>query len=200
MRPPRDVAPYPIGASLPRQNMDRAHAPAAHHVAEPHARVLDLPLPRLTPQLQRRLPNLREPRRSPRVPTRDEPAVGRHRHPPAQREVAALDRRLRLPLAAEAEQLVVLELLDREGVVHLHEIHVRGAEAGMRRVAHMAKNAAGRIESSSHAGSVPRADSWIMAVILSKPSTMTTSCRPLSTAKHASRNAAEPVADAFSTR
>src|SRR5439155_21607167 len=81
-------------ALLPRQDVDRAHAPPAHHVTEPHARVLHLPPPRLTPQLQRRLPDLRQPRRPPRVPARDEPPVGRHRPPPTQREVTALDRPL----------------------------------------------------------------------------------------------------------
>src|SRR5256712_12493490 len=106
-------------------------APPPLHGAAPRARALPLPLPRLAAELQRRLPDLRKPRRPARVPTRDEPAVRRHRHPPTQREVAALDRRLRLALAAEPQQLVVLELLDREGVVHLDEVHVLGAEAGL---------------------------------------------------------------------
>ena len=46
---------------------------------------------------------------------------------------------------------------------------------------------------------MPAPERWIISDILSKPSTMTTSWRPLSTAKHASRKAAEPVAEAFST-
>src|SRR5438067_7393318 len=49
----------------------------------------------------------------------------------------------------------------------------------IRRVAHIAKNAAGRIESSSQAGSVLGPEDWIIAVILSKPSAIATSLRPL---------------------
>jgi len=45
----------------------------------------------------------------------------------------------------------------------------------MRRVAQSAKKAAGRIASSSQAGCVVWLEDWIIAVILSKPSTMTTS-------------------------
>lgn len=81
-----------------------------------------LPPTRLAPELERRLPDLSEPGRPAGVPARDETAIGRHRHPAAEREIAALDAGLGLARAAQAEQLIVLELLDREGVVDLDEV------------------------------------------------------------------------------
>ena len=90
---------------------------------------VDLALAGLAAQLQRRLPDLRQAGRTAGMAARDQPAVGRDRHAAAELEVAALDARLGLALAAEAEQLVVLELLDGEGVVHLHEVDVLRADA-----------------------------------------------------------------------
>src|SRR5262249_20530393 len=65
------------------------------------------------------------------MPARREPAVGRERHRAAGVEPALLDALLGLALAAEAEELVVLQLLDDEGVVHLHELDALRTEAGL---------------------------------------------------------------------
>src|SRR6267142_2490267 len=95
------------------------------------SRDLDLPLACLAPQLERRLPDLRETGRATGVTACDETAVGRDRDASAESEVAALDCRFGLALAAQAEQLVVLELFDRKGVVHLDEVQILRAEAGL---------------------------------------------------------------------
>src|SRR5215470_4142726 len=95
-------------ASVPLQDVDDADAAATHHVAETDAGPVDLAWPRLAPELERRLPDLRQPRRAAGMAARDEPAVGRDRDASAGREVPPLDRGFRLPRAAEAEELVVL--------------------------------------------------------------------------------------------
>src|SRR5438552_1429461 len=82
-------------------------------------------------EMGRRLPGLRAPGRTGRMPAGDEPAVGGDGHASPGLEVAALDRALGLAGAAKPEQLVVLELLDREGVVHLDEVEILGSEAGL---------------------------------------------------------------------
>ncbi len=70
----------------------------------------------------------------------------------------------------------------------------------MRRCAHSAKYAAGRMVESSWSRPVPRLPALPrpISVILSKPMAMATSARPDATAQAASRNATSPVADAFS--
>src|SRR5581483_1697522 len=93
------------------QDADRADAPAAHHVAEAGPRLRELAGARLAAELERRLPDLREAGRPAGMPAGDQAAVGRDRDAAAELEVAALDARLRLAATAEAEQLVVLELL-----------------------------------------------------------------------------------------
>src|SRR5215468_2286536 len=121
-------------ASIALQDMDYAHAAAAHHVAEPGAGgltgalALHLARARLAAQLQRRLPDLGQAGRAAGVSARDQPAVGRHRAAAAELEVAALDALLRLARLTQPEQLVVLELLDDERVVHLHEVEVIGSQ------------------------------------------------------------------------
>src|SRR5262249_10285922 len=117
------------GALLAHQDVRGAHAAAAHHVTESRARVRHLALARLAAQLQRRLPDLRQAGRAAGMAAGSEPTVGRERHRTARREPALLDALLGLALATEPEQLVVLQLLDDERVVHLHELDVLRAEA-----------------------------------------------------------------------
>ncbi len=69
----------------------------------------------------------------------------------------------------------------------------------MRRWAHRAKYAAGRIGASIWSRPAPRPPVRVMSVNLSKQSAMATSARPDDTAHAASRKATRPVADAFST-
>src|SRR5262249_20920249 len=65
------------------------------------------------------------------MPPGGQSAVGRERHGAPGTEPALLDALLGLALTAEAEQLVVLQLLDHEGVVHLHELDALGPEADL---------------------------------------------------------------------
>src|SRR5439155_1221463 len=122
--PLEDPRPAVPAVHLPEVDDARPVAGRARLLPEADTRVIPLPPPRLAAQLERGLPDLGEAGRPAGVAARDEPAVGRHRHAAARREVAALDRGLRLALGAQAEQLVVLELLDREGVVDLDEIEI----------------------------------------------------------------------------
>jgi hypothetical protein len=71
----------------------------------------------------------------------------------------------------------------------------------MRRWAHRAKYAAGRIVASSWSRPVPRdrPPPPAISVILSKARAMATRARPEATAHAASRKATSPVAEAFST-
>src|SRR5262249_20686744 len=114
---------------LPHQDVRRAHAAAAHHVTQAGAGVGHLTLAGLAAELERGLPDLGQARRSARMAARGQSAVGGERHRAAWTEAPLLDALLRLALAAEAQQLVVLELLDDEGVVYLHELDILGAEA-----------------------------------------------------------------------
>ena len=84
---------------------------------EADARVLDLAPAGLAAQLRHQLVDLREAGGAGRVAARDQPAVGVERDAAAERGLLLLDELLRLALGAEAEQLVVLELLVGEGVV-----------------------------------------------------------------------------------
>ena len=118
-------------SSLAREQRHRADAAAADEVREPDARVLDLAPARLAAQLHDQLVDLREPGRAARVAARDQAAVGVEGNAPAERGLLLLDELLGLALRAEAEQLVVLELLVREGVVAEREVDVLGAEAGV---------------------------------------------------------------------
>src|SRR5215470_14376020 len=90
-------------ASVPLQDVDDADAAATHHVAETDAGTVHLAWPRLAPELERRLPYLRQPRRPAGMAACDEPAVGRDRNAPPGSELPPLDRRLGLALAAQAE-------------------------------------------------------------------------------------------------
>src|SRR5262249_45688022 len=114
---------------LADQHVRGADAAAAHHVAEAGAGVGNLTLAGRAAQLMHGLPDLGEAGRAARMAARDEAAVGRERRASAGLEPAFLDRLLALALAAEAEQLVVLELLDHERIVHLDEIDVARPEA-----------------------------------------------------------------------
>src|SRR4029079_2772300 len=101
--------------SIPLQDVDRADAAAAPHVAETVsrylARLLALHLARagFTAQLERGLPDLRQPRGAARMATRNEPTIGRHATAPADLEVAAFDTALRFARLTEPEQLVIFE-------------------------------------------------------------------------------------------
>ena len=77
-----------------------------------------------------RFVDLREAGRATRVAARDEPAVGVERDAPAGTGLAFLDELVALALGAEAEQLVVLELLVHERVVTERDADVLGSEPG----------------------------------------------------------------------
>src|SRR5262249_22005198 len=123
--------PGPQRPSVARQDVDAAHAAAAHEMAEPDARAIHLALARRAAQLVHRLPDLRQSRRAAGVSAREKAAVRRERNPSAERRAARLEEALGFARRAEAEQLVVFELLDRERVVALDEIDVLGAEPGL---------------------------------------------------------------------
>src|SRR5262245_26468976 len=114
--------------SLAREQAHRAHAPAADQVGESDARALHLATARFAAQLERDLVDLRQARRPARVAAGDEPAVGVEGDAPAELRRALLDELLGVALRAEAQQLVVLELLVREGVVAVGDGDVARAE------------------------------------------------------------------------
>src|SRR5262249_11249613 len=117
------------GALLAHQDVRGAHAAAAHHVTESRARVRHLALAHLAAQLQRRLPDLRQAGRAAGMAAGSEPAHGRTRTRAAGCDPALRDPPPGLAFATEPEHLVVLQLLDDERVVHLHELDVPRAEA-----------------------------------------------------------------------
>src|SRR5262245_16477743 len=98
---------------LPPQDTDGADASAAHQVRHPDARVLDLARAGLAAQLAGQLEDLRQAGGPARVAARDQAAVGVEGMPAAQVRLPLLEHLLGLSLPAEAEQLVVLELLGR---------------------------------------------------------------------------------------
>ena len=114
----------------PFEQVDRADAPAADEVRERDARAVDLAAGRPRPAAAAPTRGSGEAGRPARMAARDEAAVGVERDPPAGTGLAFLDELVALALAAEAEQLVVLELLVHERVVTERDADVLGPEAG----------------------------------------------------------------------
>src|SRR5208283_2355033 len=105
-----------------------AHAPSADEVCEAHPRALDLAHTRLAPQLEGQLVDLCETGRATGMTARDQPAIGVEGDAAAQLGFAGLEQLLCITGWTEAEELIVLKLLVREGVVHERDVYVRRAE------------------------------------------------------------------------
>src|SRR5262249_12476666 len=81
-------------------------------------------------QLMGDLDHLCDAGRADRMTARDEAAGDVHRDPTIQLELAILEQLHRLARLGETERIGIEELIDGEGVVHLDQVDVFGAEAG----------------------------------------------------------------------
>ena len=104
--------------------------PPPDEVGQRHPGIVDLTALRLAPQLQHRLVDHGQPGRAAGVAAGEQPPVGVERDAPARPGVALGDELLSFALGAEAEELVVLELLVHEGVVAVGHADVLGTEPG----------------------------------------------------------------------
>ena len=106
------------------EDVDDAHRTRPRHVTQAGSSGVDLPNAGFVPQLQGGLVDLGESSGPAGVAAGREASVGRERDPAAETGCAVGDESIALTVTAEAEQLVVDELLDRKGIVDLDEIEV----------------------------------------------------------------------------
>ena len=110
------------------EDVDDAHRTRAGHVAQAGSGGVDLPNAGFVAELQGGLVDLGETGGPAGVAASGEASVGRERDPAAETGCAIGDESVALAVSADAEQLVVHELLDRKGIVDLDEIESASAE------------------------------------------------------------------------